>query len=403
MTPTDPRAPDPRSLALALLERVLMRGEMLSDPASAPESAARARRLAETTLRHLGRADAMLAPLLRKAPPPQVLTLLRLAVVEIHELGQAPHGVVHDAVARTRPQALQGMVNAVLRRAAEGTGWADLPPTRLPPWLRKPLVKAYGAEAVAAIEAAHQAGPGLDLTLKPGAEPPGGMALPGGGSWRLPRGGQVSALPGYAAGDWWVQDAAAALPATLIDGGRVLDICAAPGGKTMQLAAKGCDVTALDVSDARLARLRQNLTRTGLHAQVVCADALDWTPETPFDAVLLDAPCSATGTIRRHPELPHIRSMQDVAALGQLQARLIDRARAMLRPGGILVYCTCSLLPQEGEHQIRAALARHADLRAGMIALPIGRASGEGWRTRPDDLSDMGGVDGFFIARLIRE
>jgi 16S rRNA (cytosine967-C5)-methyltransferase len=220
----------------------------------------------------------------------------------------------------------------------------------------------------------------------------------------MPPGVQVSALPGYEAGEWWVQDAAAALPARMLvpgPGMRVLDLCAAPGGKTMQLAASGAQVTALDLSEARLERLRQNLARTGLGAEIVRADVMDWQPAAPFDAVLLDAPCSATGTIRRHPDLPHVRKPADVAALVDLQAAMLDRALGFLRPGGVLVYCTCSLLPDEGEAQITAALARHPGLVADTPPQPFGRATPEGgWRTRPDDVP--GGVDGFYMARLRR-
>ena len=196
--------------------------------------------------------------------------------------------------------------------------FAGLPPQRLPMWLRQPLVRAWGREAVSAIEAVQAAAPPLDLTVRPGAAPlPEGEVLPT-GSLRLTEAGQVSALPGYAEGAWWVQDAAAALPVRLLDpqpGERVLDLCAAPGGKTLQLAAAGAEVTALDISGPRLARLRENLARTGLTAEVVVADALHWQPDAPFDAVLLDAPCSATGTIRRHPDLPFVKDGSDLPGL----------------------------------------------------------------------------------------
>lgn len=401
-----PDPSDPRLMAARMVEAAT-EGVMLSDlPAAGdPATGARALRLTLATLRNLARADSVLAPFLRKPPPPFVLAVLRVAVVEMLDLGAAPHGVVNAAVSALRgdPQGRHaaGMANAVLRRAAESTGWANLPVQPLPGWLRRRLRAAYGEPVVQAIEAAHHAGAAIDLTLKPGAIPPEG-AEPVGASWRLPMGVQVSALPGYDTGDWWVQDAAAALPALVIGarpGERVLDLCAAPGGKTLQLAAAGAQVTALDASARRLERLHQNLTRTGLVAEVITADALDWSPASPYDAVLLDAPCTATGTIRRHPDLPLVRKPADVAALTGLQARLLDRALGFVKPGGRLVYCTCSLLPDEGEAQVTAALERHPGLTAATPPQPLGRATPEGgWRTRPDD--HPGGVDGFYLALL---
>jgi 16S rRNA (cytosine967-C5)-methyltransferase len=206
-----------------------------------------------------------------------------------------------------------------------------------------------------------------------------------------------------------VQDAAAALPARLLApeaarGARVIDLCAAPGGKTLQLSAMGAHVTPLDISAPRLARLHENLARTGLAAEVIAADALHWSPDRPVEAVLLDAPCSASGTIRRHPDLPHVKDAQALAALTALQAALIDRALGWLTPGGVLVYCTCSLLPDEGEAQVAAALVRHPGLRAEDAALPGAgpdwRSAEGGWRLRPDFWADLGGLDGFYMARL---
>ena len=401
-------APDPRTLAADLVQAAL-EGAMLSEiaPEGDPATRARALRLALATLRNLSRADAVLGAFVKKPPAPPVLAVLRVAVVEMLDQGAAPHGVVNAAVTALRQnphtEHAAGLANAVLRKAAAVQGWDQMPVQRLPGWLGRRLKAAYGAEAVAAIEAAHHAGASVDLTLKPGVAPPEG-AVAVGASWRMPPGVQVSALPGYEGGDWWVQDAAAALPARMLvpgPGMRVLDLCAAPGGKTMQLAASGAQVTALDLSEARLERLRQNLARTGLGAEIVRGDVMDWQPAAPFDAVLLDAPCSATGTIRRHPDLPHVRKPADVAALVDLQAAMLDRALGFLRPGGVLVYCTCSLLPDEGEAQITAALARHPGLVADTPPQPFGRATPEGgWRTRPDDVP--GGVDGFYMARLRR-
>lgn len=407
-----PRPQDPRRLAASLVAGVLegrMLPEVLADlPGADPAIEARAQRLALATLRNLSRTQAVLSPLLSREPAPRVMAALRVAVTELLALGEAPHGVVHatvEALKSDRETArAAGLGNAVLRRAAEFDGWEGLPVQKLPGWLRRKLKPIHGEAGLAAIEAAHALGAPLDLTLKPGKAAPGG-AVPVGLSWRLPSGGQVSALPGYEQGDWWVQDAAAALPASLLavqPGETVLDLCAAPGGKTLQLAAAGADVTALDLSESRLQRLHANLARTGLTARVVCADALDWAPPAPVDAVLLDAPCTATGTIRRHPDLPHVRKPADLEGLTALQARLLDRALGFLKPGGRLVYCTCSLLPDEGESQIAAALARHPGLTADTPPLPLGRATPDGgWRTLPSDHET--GIDGFYMALLHRQ
>jgi len=219
---------------------------------------------------------------------------------------------------------------------------------------------------------------------------------------------QVSALPGFEEGAWWVQDAAAALPARILaprEGERIADLCAAPGGKTMQLAAAGAQVTALDISKPRLKRLEENLARTGLTAEIVAADLLTWQPE-PFDAILLDAPCSATGTIRRHPDLPFAKSGKEIKPLFALQAQMLDHALGLLKPGGRLVFCTCSLLPEEGEDQLRAVLERRGDIAVDRQALDRPGIEDEwrdelgGLRLRPDFWADRGGMDGFYIFAL---
>ncbi len=402
-----------RSGALRLLAAVDM-GATLDEAAAlvdrlAPSERARARRLALEVLRREERADRLLAPMLARRPRPEIMRILRLATVEMLALGEAPHGVVNSAVALARAsgrkgQAASGMVNAVLRKVsgADET-WAALQPQKMPAWLRTPVVDAWGEDVARAIEAAHEAGPPLDLTPK--GETPGEV-LPT-GSHRLPAGAQVSALPGYDKGDWWVQDAAAALAVWVLEpqpGEVIADLCAAPGGKTLQLAAAGAEVTAIDISEMRLARVADNLSRCGLSAGLVAADALAWRPDQPLDAVLLDAPCSATGTIRRHPELPRIRDGAGLADLTALQAQLIDHALGLLKPGGRLVYATCSLLPAEGEEQLSAALARHPGLT---VEPPRAPGVDPGWitaqgalRLRPDLWPERGGMDGFFIARL---
>ena len=409
-----------RRCAVHLLGDVLGRGMLLSEAlggdritALSPPDRARAQRLATQTLRGLERADRLLRKHLGKAPPLFVRNVLRLGTVELCG-GGAAHGVVHALVAVTgadrRNARFKGLVNAVLRKmVTEGPeAWARLRVPRLPKWLRGPLVDAWGGPAVAAMEAAHFAGAPLDLTLKPGATPDlaGAETLPT-GSLRLSAPGQVSALPGYDEGDWWVQDAAAALPASLLrpqPGEQVLDLCAAPGGKTLQLAAAGAQVTALDISDARLKRVHENLARTGLMAGIVTGDALEH--EGLYDAVLLDAPCSATGTIRRHPDLPHARDGAEISGLIDLQTRLIAHAWTLVRPGGRMVYCTCSLLPDEGEVQAEQALDTFADMRAERAALdlpgvdPAWITPEGGLRLRPDFWADRGGMDGFYMICL---
>ncbi|WP_299360718.1 transcription antitermination factor NusB [uncultured Paracoccus sp.] len=408
---------DARAGALALLAAVRS-GATLSDAAAALDhlpgaDRARAQRLAAETLRYRGRAEAVLAPLCPRRPRPEVHDILMLGTTEMLALAEAPHGVVNAAVAlaqRGAPKvrAAAGMVNAVLRRAASGQAiWNAAGPTELPAWVRRPMEQAWGGAAVSAIEAAHERAAPLDLTGKPGAVVPG-EPLPT-GSHRLPAGSQVTALPGYGSGDWWVQDAAAALPVAVLaprPGERIADLCAAPGGKTLQLAAAGARVTAVDLSAQRLTRVADNMARTGLAADLVAADALSWRPDAPLDAVLLDAPCSATGTIRRHPELPLIRDGSGIPELVAEQAALIDRALDLLRPGGRLVYAVCSLLPAEGEDQLDAALARHPDCAVeppdGPGIDPVWITASGGLRLRPDYWPDRGGMDGFFIARLRR-
>ncbi|WP_170419929.1 RsmB/NOP family class I SAM-dependent RNA methyltransferase [Ruegeria arenilitoris] len=407
-----------RRSAIHLLDQILGEGRLLSECLAAgaldrlaPEDRARAQRLTLETLRGLERADRLLEGHLRRTPALTVRNALRLGTVELCQ-GEAAHGVVNamvEIIGRSRKHGrLKGLVNAVLRKiAAEGPeAWPKMRVPRLRDWLRKPLIAAWGAEAVKAMEQAHFAGAPLDLTPKPGATIPMGTELPT-GSVRVADAGQVSALPGYAAGDWWVQDAAAALPARILaplPGERVLDMCAAPGGKTLQLAAAGAAVTALDISEARLARVRQNLERTGLSARVVAGDALDH--QGQYDAILLDAPCSATGTIRRHPDLPFAKDGSEFGGLIALQARMLAHAWTLLKPGGRLVYCTCSLLPDEGEVQIEEALPLHPDMQVDRAALQVPGVQPDwlteegGLRLRPDYWPDLGGMDGFYIACL---
>jgi len=411
-----------RSAAIYLLDQVLGEGRLMSELIAggaleglAPADRARAQRLAGDTLRGLARADRLLSKHLRKPPPLPVFNVLRAGTVELAQGGDA-HGVVNEAVAiigrHPRHNRLKGLINAVLRKMAEEAPakWNDLRQPGLPHWLREPLVEAWGKGPVAAMERAHFEGAPLDLTVKSDAEAwaarLGGSVLPT-GSVRLRDAGQVSALLGYESGDWWVQDAAAALPVQVLDpkpGERVLDLCAAPGGKTLQLAARGAQVTALDISERRMARVAENLARTGLTATCVVGDALEHAGV--YDAVLLDAPCSATGTIRRHPDLPHAKDGSDFGALIEMQAAMIDHALGLLAPGGRLVFCTCSLLPDEGECQVEEALLRHPGLTVDRSALDRSGIADDwiteegGLRLRPDYWPELGGMDGFYVACL---
>lgn len=401
-----------RAAAVAILDQVLGEGKTLAQVldslamlrALPSADRARAQRLAVQAIRTLEPIERILAPRLRKSPPLHVMNILRLAVLEL-SMGEAAYGVVHSAVAMARigkrSQHLAGMVNAVLRAMPDPLQLTG-PVQMMPRWLRQPLVHTYGRDVVSAIETVHAAAPPIDITLREGTID-AGEVLPT-GTVRLHGAGQISAIDGYAAGQFWVQDAAAALAVPLlgdVSGQRVLDICAAPGGKTMQLAARGADVTALDISGPRMARLEQNLARTGLSARCIVQDALTYRSEIPFDAIVLDAPCSATGTIRRHPELPYLKDGSEIAALVQLQSQLIDHALGLLAKGGRMVFATCSLLPQEGEDQLAAMLLRHKDLR---ILPPQIAGIDPNWitpqgalRLRPDCWADKGGMDGFFM------
>jgi 16S rRNA (cytosine967-C5)-methyltransferase len=418
-----------RLIALDVLDRVLGEARPLDEtfaghPALAlldPRDRAFARLLAATALRRLGQIDAVLDRFVRARPKAiGVHNLLRLGAAQLLFLETPPHAAVAEAVAlASGPHAYaKGLVNAVLRRVArEGTealAHQDAARLNTPDWLWDSWKAAYGEPAAHAIADAHLIEPPLDLTVK--ADPATWAARLGGerlygNTVRRPGGGAIEDLPGYAEGVWWIQDAAAALPARLLGdvrGRTAIDLCAAPGGKTAQLAAAGAAVTAVELSDRRAGRLRGNLQRLQLEARIEVADALAWRPETPVSRVLLDAPCSATGTIRRHPDITWHKSPADVTRRAVLQQQLLEAAVAMLGPGGVLVYASCSLQPEEGPD----VLARALDAGLPVTRLPVEPGELDGLavdltpegdvRTLPCHLAGRGGLDGFFIARLRR-
>ena len=426
-----------RRIAADIIDGVLRRRIALDDqlsgkgahpglPALADRDRALMRRLAATVLRRLGTLRHRLGAFLERGFPadaPRVETILLLGATQILWLDVPDHAAVDLSVrlaqADRRAARYAGLVNAVLRRVAQTreAEVADTPVRDTPDWLLARWTKTYGPDTARAIAAANGHEPALDLTVKQDAagwaEHLRGRVLPT-GSVRTLAHGAISLLPGFSEGAWWVQDAAASLPARLFGDMRglaVADLCAAPGGKTAQLANAGARVTAVDRSPTRLARLRENLARLSLPADSIVADVLDW-QAGPFDAVLLDAPCSSTGTIRRHPDVPWLKGEADLAVLISLQQRLIDRAVDLLKPGGLLVYCVCSLEPEEGERQIAALLARNAGVARKPLMVPevCGRAefvTADGdLRTLPLHLPDpdprWGGLDGFYAARLVR-
>lgn len=403
-----------REAAFALLTAVFERRRTLEDalnalPPMEPRDRAAGHRLAAAVLRRSGTLDAVLEPLLRKAPPDPVRQVLRIGAAGLLLLEMPPHAAVGTAVALARTCGLApfaGLVNAVLRKVAtEGKAVLETlnsPRLDTPAW----LWASWGSDARAIAEA-HQHEAPLDLTLGPETlAPEGGMRLPT-GSVRYPAGTHVAIVPGFAEGRLWVQDAAAALPVVLLTprpGERIADLCAAPGGKTAQLAAAGARVTAVERDPARLARLAENLARWRLEATLVQADVLHWTPPALFDAVLLDAPCSATGTIRRHPDVPHLKRPGDIALLCDAQDRLLAAGGRMLRPGGRLIYAVCSLQPEEGAARLAAFGLRHDPFRkAELPGLPEAITAAGCLRTHPGMWPEWGGMDGFFAARLLRD
>ena len=405
-----------REAAFDLLTAVLERGRPLEEALTAlpkldQRDRSAAHRLAAAVLRRAGTLDALIEPFLRKEPPLPVRNVLRLGAAGLLLLETPIHAAVGTAVALAKTKKLTpfaGLTNAVLRKVAaagpEALEALDGPRLDTPPW----LWTSWGANA-RAIAMAHRLEAALDCTLQPGTDLPEGAELLPTGSVRFPAGTRVADIPGFDRGALWVQDAAAAMPAKLLaarPGEKVADLCAAPGGKTGQLAAAGAHVTALERDPNRLTRLAENLTHWGLHATLVQADATVWSPPgEKFDAILLDAPCSATGTIRRHPDVPHLKRASDIKPLIQAQDRLLAAAAAMLKPGGRLIYAVCSLQPEEGEPRVAAVPGLRPDpfTAEELAVLPEARTAEGYFRTHPALWPERGGMDGFFAARLIRD
>jgi 16S rRNA (cytosine967-C5)-methyltransferase len=424
--------PTARDVALDLLGAVLRRKRPLDDviddnPAMGLLSGrdrAFARLLVATVLRRLGQIDELIALCLNTPLAPRaalVHDILRLGVAQLLFLRTPPHAAVATSVDLAHGRGFlshKGLVNAVLRRlSVEGAEWSreqDAARLNTPDWLWRSWSRSYGPETARAIAIAHLKEAPLDLTVRTDpdvwSEKLQAMQLPS-GTLRRQAGGAVTSLPGYAEGAWWVQDAAAALPARLlgdVTGREVVDLCAAPGGKSAQIASAGARVTAIDRSPRRLERLVANFARLGLPIEAVAADALTWRPARPVSAVLLDAPCTTTGAIRRHPDVPHLKTPDDVARLAVVQENLLRAAIDMLKPGGTLVYCTCSLEPEEGPRQIEMLFRAGAPIARRPVN-PEEIGGHAEWittdgdlRTLPCQLPEYDGLDGFFGARLIK-
>ena len=426
-----------RHVALDLLGAVLHRRLPLDDALDGrsqfsnleQRDRAFARNMVSTTLRRLGQVDDLIERCLERPLPRKdglVTNILRLGVVQLLFTRTPPHAAVDSSVQLCKDRGFDKynkLVNAVLRRLGrDGQGMlAEQDAARLdtPDWLWQSWSRAYGEETCRAIAEAHFNEAPLDITVTADpelwAERLSANILST-GSLRLSRDdlskqGSIPSLPGFDDGAWWVQDAAAAIPARLLGdvaGKTVIDLCAAPGGKTAQLAAAGAIVTAVDRSPKRLERLQQNLQRLHFSAETIVADAEQWRPSELVDAVLLDAPCTATGTIRRHPDIPHLKTPEDVIGLGRPQAALLIAAFEMVKPGGLVVFCTCSLQPEEGPDRIETFLSDNANARRRPIeAAEIGgraellNPNGD-VRSLPCHLPEIGGMDGFYAARLER-
>ena len=410
-------------LNAALEKRTGLDEELARSPAKdlPPADRAFARACAMGALRRLGEIDQILGRRLKTTPGLPTLTILRIALAQMLVLETPAFAAVSTAVKlaerdnKTRPY--KNLINAVLRGIDRDGYGPTKPQANLPEWIAARWEATYGAEAFTGLAEATRFEPATDISVKPDADAAAiaealeATILPG-GTLRTERRGDVAQWPGFEDGNWWVQDAAAAIPARLLDvkaGETALDLCAAPGGKTLQLAAAGAKVVALDRSESRLKRLRQNFERMKLEAEVVAIPGEDWEDERQFDAVLLDAPCSATGTYRRNPEALRAVRPTDIAKLADVQHRLLDVAAAKVKSGGRLVYCVCSLEREEGETQMLAFLRRNAAfktvaIKPAEVGAPDEALTKEGWlRVLPGQWADKGSLDGFFFALLQRD
>jgi 16S rRNA (cytosine967-C5)-methyltransferase len=383
-----------------------------------PQDRGFARALAMVTLRHLGPLDRALAARLQREPPEAVRMILRMGAAQLFHLDVPAYAAVDSSVALTQTspetRGFKSLVNAVLRGLQRDGAPAEAPADFAPPWLYARWRAAFGAAVAEQVAAEIAAEPATDLTPRDAADAPAlaealeAEVLPSGQLRRAGR-GRIEEWPGFTEGRWWVQDAAAAIPARVLatqPGETALDLCAAPGGKALQLAASGAQVVALDRSAARLRRLSEGLARTGLAAEIVAADALAWDDPRTFDAVLLDAPCTASGTFRRNPDVLWTLRPGDIAKLAEVQAQLLDAAAGRVKPGGRLVYCVCSLETEEGESQAKAFLRRQPDFATApvdpaAVGAPAAALTPEAWlRLLPHQIP--GGQDGFFLARFDR-
>ncbi|MCP4935226.1 MAG: MFS transporter [bacterium] len=432
-----------REAAVVLLQNVLTNrrplDEILLQSDKVPELAhlakadrGFARAIAATALRRHGQLLDVIGQFMEKGIPDRAGPLREIlisAAAQLLFLDSPPHAVLNIAVQQVKrdhnSRRYDKLANAVLRRVSEKgpdlIKAQDAGRLNTPNWLWNSWCKAYDKQTAKYIAEAHLHQAQLDLSVVENpdvwAKKLGGALLPT-GSIRLKHKGRIENIEGFEDGAWWVQDAAAALPVKLlgdIKGKRVADLAAAPGGKSAQMAAQRAKVTALDWSVGRLKRLQENFDRLELEADIVCGDILDWQPDELFDAVLLDAPCTSTGTIRRHPDLPYLKRQSDIEELGKIQARLLDKALVFVKPGGTLIYCTCSLQPEEGEQQIAALLKRNKKVKLDII-LPEELAGRDDWITpqgtlrtlpyhRPFDKAEFkkvgSGMDGFFAARIL--